>query len=134
MQTVRIIFAIASGAILAMLCIAVIETVGHAAFPPPPGTDATDPAQLARLMENVPAAALAFVAAGWFIGAFAGALAANLLARRARAGWAVAAMVVAGGVFTMVEIPHPLWMWAMGLTLPLLAGWLAHRCARAAWS
>ena len=126
----RIVAGIVAGVILAGLCVAGIEMIGHLVFPPPPGTDLTDPAQVARLMENVPAAALAFVAAAWFIGALVGAWAANRIAMRAMAGWIVVFLVLAGGVFTMMQIPHPAWMWAMGIALPLVAGWLAQRLAK----
>ena len=128
----RIVAGIVVGAVVAILCIAGIELVGHLAFPPPPGIDLTDPAQVARIMENVPKAALAFVAAAWFIGALAGAWVANLVARRALAGWIVIALVLAAGIYTMTTIPHPAWMWACGILLPLLAGWLAQRLAKVA--
>lgn len=126
----RIIGGILAGAVIAVLCIFAIEAIGHLAFPPPPGTDLTDPAQVARIMENVPAAALACVAAAWFIGALAGSWTADRIAGRALAGWVVALLVLAGGVFTMRQIPHPMWMWGVGIALPLLAGWLAQRLAK----
>lgn len=126
----RIVAGIVVGAVIAVLCVAGIEMVGHLAFPPPPGTDLTDPAQVARIMENVPWAALAFVAAAWFIGALAGSWVANLIAKRALAGWIVVALVLAAGIYTMTTIPHPAWMWAMGIALPLIAGWLAQRLAK----
>ena len=127
----KIVLGVVAGCIVAVLCVAGIETAGHLLMPPP-GTDLTDPAQLARLMENVPVGALAFVAAAWFIGALAGSWVANLIAKRALAGWIVALLVVAGGVYTMTMIPHPAWMWAAGIALPLVAGWLAQRLAKVA--
>lgn len=126
----RIVAGILAGAVIAVLCILGIEYVGHHVFPPPPGTDLTDPAQVARLMENVPPAALAFVAAAWFIGALVGAWAANRIALRGLAGWVVALLVIAAGAATMMQIPHPAWMWAIGIVLPLIAGWLAQRLAK----
>ena len=120
----RIVAGIVVGAVVAILCVAGIEMVGHLAFPPPPGIDLADPAQVARIMENVPLAALAFVAAAWFIGALAGAWVANLVARRALAGWIVVALVLAAGIYTMTTIPHPAWMWAMGSCC---------RCSPAGW-
>jgi len=126
----KIVLGVVAGFVVAFLCVAGIETIGHMAYPPPPGTNLGDPAQLARLMENIPAAALAFVWGAWFIGALAGAWVANLVAKRALAGWIVALLVIAGGIYTMTIIPHPVWMWAMGILLPLIAGWLAQRFAR----
>lgn len=126
----KIVLGVVAGIVVAFLCVAGIEMIGHLAYPPPPGTDLSDPAQLARLMENVPAAAMAFVVAAWFVGALAGAWVANLVAKRALAGWIVVLLVIAGGVSTMMMIPHPAWMWAMGIGLPLIAGWLAQKLAR----
>ncbi len=126
----KIVLGVVAGIVVAFVCVLGIEMAGHLAFPPPPGTDLTDPAQVARIMENVPPAALAFVAAAWFIGALAGSWVANLVAKRALAGWIVALLVLAGGIYTMMMIPHPTWMWAMGIALPLIAGWLAQRLAK----
>jgi hypothetical protein len=126
----KIILGVVAGLVVAFLCVMGIEAVGHLVYPPPPGTDLTDPAQVARLMEIVPAAALAFVAAAWFVGALAGAWVANAVAKRALAGWIVALLVIAGGVATMIMIPHPAWLWAAGIVLPVIAGMLAQRFAR----
>jgi hypothetical protein len=126
----KIVLGVVAGIVVAFLCVAGIETIGHLAYPPPPGTNLTDPAQVARIMDNVPAAALAFVAAAWFVGALAGSWTANVVARRALAGWIVIVLVIAGGVATMMMIPHPAWMWAMGIALPLIAGWLAQKLAK----
>jgi hypothetical protein len=125
----RILLGILAGAVLAVLCVFAVEAIGHTIFPLPPGIDPRNPADYERLMEAVPAAAKALVLLGWFLGALLGGLAANRIARRALAGWIVALLVVAAGVATMMVIPHPAWMWAGGILLPLAAGWLARRLA-----
>jgi hypothetical protein len=123
----RIVIGVLGGIVVAIACVYVFEVVGHSVFPAPPGIDPYNPADVERLMAALPAGAFAFVVAGWFIGALAGASVANRIARRSFAGWIVAAVVVAGGVATMIMIPHPLWMWAAGVALPALAAWLAQR-------
>lgn len=129
----KIVLGAVAGCVVAMACIFGIEAVGHMVFPPPAGTDLTDPAQMARLMEIMPPAALAFVLAAWFVGTLAGAWVADAVAKRALAGWIVALLVIAGGVYTMTAIPHPAWMWAAGIGLPLVAAWLAQRLAKVAF-
>ena len=124
----KIILGIVAGAVVAFACIMGIEAIGHMLYPPP--VDVTDPAQLARLMDVMPTMAIVFVAVGWFVGALIGGWAANAIARRALAGWVVALLIVAGGVATMMAIPHPVWMWAAGILLPLIAAKLAQRLAR----
>lgn len=125
----KTVLGVVAGVVIAFLCIFAIEAVSHLLFPPPPGTDLTDPAQVARLMEVMPTAALVMVVVAWFAGALAGGWVANALAKRALAGWIVALLVIAGGVATMVMIPHPPWMWAAGIGLPLVGAWLAQRLA-----
>ena len=126
----RIVLGVVAGLATAFVCVFAIEFVSHMVFPPPPGTDVTNPADLERLMEIIPPAALALVAAAWFVGALAGAAVANAVAKRALAGWIVALLVICGGVWTMIVIPHPIWMWALGILLPLLAAWLAQRLTK----
>ena len=125
----RILLGVLVGAVVAGLCVYLVELVGHSVFPLPPGVDPKDPADYRRVMDAMPAAAKAIVLAGWFLGALAGAWAANRIARRALAGWIVVLLVIAAGVATMIMIPHPAWMWAGGILLPLAAGWLARRLA-----
>ena len=123
----RIALGIVAGIVIAVACIFVVESVGHAIYPPPPGLDPTNPRDLERLMAVLPSGTLVFVVAAWFMGALAGAITANMIARTAVAGWAVALLVIAGGVATMTMIPHPAWMWAAGIGLPLAAALIAAR-------
>ena len=128
----RMVLGILAGLVVAFACVAGVEMIGHSIYPPPAGLDLTNPRDVDRLMSLMPPAALAFVLAAWFVGALAGAVVANLVARRALAGWIIALLVIAAGVATMVMIPHPGWMWAAGIALPLIAGFVASRFAPAA--
>lgn len=125
----RMAMGIIAGIVVAFLCVFAVEWVGHSLYPPPAGLDLNNPADQARLMEAMPAAAKALVLLAWFVGALAGAWTANRIAGRSIAGWAVALLAIAAGVATMLMIPHPGWMWAGGILLPLLAGWIAERAA-----
>ena len=123
----RIVMGAVAGIVVAFLCVFAVEFVAHGLYPPPAGIDASDPAGQARLMAAMPAAAKAMVLAAWFLGALAGAWTANRIAGRSLAGWIVALLVIAAGIATMVMIPHPAWMWAGGIALPLLGAWIADR-------
>ena len=123
----RIALGVVAGIVVAFLCVFAVEFVGHGLYPPPEGLDARNPADQARLMAAMPAAAKALVLAGWFLGALAGAWTANRIAGRGLAGWIVAVLVIAAGVATMLMFPHPAWMWAGGIALPLVAAWIAGR-------
>lgn len=126
----RIVAGILIGAMVAVACVFAIEWVGTMLYPPPLGIDYDNPADLERLMTLVAPAQLAIVVFGWFLGALLGAWSANAFARRALAGWAVALLVVALCVFNLLALPHPAWMWACGILLPPLGGWLAQRLAK----
>ena len=125
----RMAMGIIAGLVVAFLCVFAVETVGHSLYPTPAGLDINDPADQARVMDAMPAAAKAMVLAAWFVGALAGAWTANRIAGRSLAGWIVTLLVIAAGIATMVMIPHPAWMWAGGIGLPLVAGWIADRMA-----
>lgn len=118
-----------AGVVTAVCCVFLIEMAGHAVFPLPAGLDITDPADQARAVAQMPAAALVFVLLGWFVGALAGAWVANRIAGNILAGWVVALVVAASGIATMVMIPHPAWMWVAGIALPMAAGWIAQKAA-----
>lgn len=123
----RMLMGVVAGIVVAFLCVFAVEWVGHGLYPPPAGLDLNNPADVERLMATMPATAKAFVLVAWFVGALAGAWVANRIAGRSLAGWVVALLVLVGGVATMLMIPHPAWMWAGGIALPLLAGWIADR-------
>jgi hypothetical protein len=126
----RIILGIVAGAVVAFCCVFAIELVGHSLFPPPADINLANPADVERLMSELPAAAFAFVLAGWFLGSLAGAGVAHLLARRALAGRFVGVLMIAACGYTLYAIPHPVWMWVAGIVLPLLGVWLAERITR----
>ena len=126
MRVVRSILALLAGCLAAGVLTAVCESLGHLAFPPPPGTDMSSHEAIARNMDKIPRAAMAAVVLGWAIGTCAGAAVAAWLAPRApRAHGLVVGLVMLGlGLFTMIVIPHPLWFWVAALVLTPLAAWL----------
>lgn len=124
---VRLILGIVFGAIVGMLTIAAVEAIGHLIWPPPKGLDPNDTEAFRAVAAKMPTSALAMVVAGWTTGALVGALVANLIARRALAGWIVAGLVIAAIVANATLIPGPLWMPLSGIVLAILAGWIASR-------
>jgi hypothetical protein len=129
----RTILGAVAGLVVAFVTIMLVEMAGHVVYPPPPGIDPGNTADMARLIGMLPPGALLFVVAAWAIGAFDGGFVAALIAGGNRpriAALVPALMVVAGVVAMIVAMPaHPLWMSVAGLLLPVpaaLAGaWLA---------
>lgn len=124
----RTILGVVLGLIVSVVVIFAVEGVGHTIFPPPPGVNLTDPAQLATVMSKIPFQAKIAVLLAWFLGALAGASTGDLVAgRRAWAGRIVTLVVLALSAFNMTQIPHPAWFMVSAVAAILLAGFLADR-------
>ncbi|WP_454831747.1 hypothetical protein [Pseudoxanthomonas wuyuanensis] len=128
---VRTILAVLAGLLTAFLLIFGLEMLGMALFPLPPGTTLQTEADLANLVAMSSTGKKIWVVCGWAIASFAGAWVAARISRQRRvmAAVAVAAFIVAGTVMNAVAIPHPLWMNALGVLLPIPLAVLAARLA-----
>jgi hypothetical protein len=131
-RLVRTILGVVAGAVAGGAIVFVTEFIGHSLFPPPPDINLGNPEDVERLMASLPAGAFAMVLLGWFLGSFAGALLAYRLSERPAAAWAVAAIFILFTAMTFMTIPHPAWMIAAGLLIPLASAWLALRVSGAA--
>ena len=81
-SVLRSIFAVIGGVVISTFLILAIEAVGMMIFPPPPGTDMSNPEAVKAVMANAPAGVLLFVLLGWLVGTLAGSWAAARIARR----------------------------------------------------
>jgi hypothetical protein len=125
---VKNLLAVVAGVIVGGLMVAVMEIIGHSLFPPPPGLDASNPASLAKLMEQVPMGAKLSVVVAWAVGSLAAGFVAGKLASFNGSTMALIAggVLLCAGGYTMIAIPHPVWMVIAGLLVPLpsaYAGW-----------
>ena len=124
----RLILGVVLGIIVAFLVILAVEGVGHTIFPPPPGVNLTDPAQVATAMSKIPVQAKIGVLLAWFLGTLSGATTANLVAgRRAWSGRIVSLLILALSIFNMTTIQHPAWMAATAVAAILFGGFVADR-------
>ena len=129
----RNIVATIVGVLVAGLVVGLVESINMFLFPPPPGIDLHDPKQVAAMVSTLPMQAFVIVLFAWSLGCFCGGWIATRLApsRPATPAVIVAAFILAGVVYNVVALPHPLWMSIAGLLLPLpstllgarLAGW-----------
>lgn len=124
---VRSLLAVLAGLVVAMIVIAGVEAVGHAIYPPPADIDITRAEGQARLMELMPLEAKLVVVLAWFFGSLAGAAAAIATARRVLPAWIVAVAIAGLGLWTTQMFPHPDWMLASAVVLPLIAVLVAKR-------
>ena len=118
----RNVLGIVIGIIIGVIVIAIVESIGHIIFPPPEGVDLKDPDALKSIMKDIPIGAKLSVLTAWGLGVFAGGVAARKIAPGfPRGAWLVGVALFGGAAFTMVQIPHPLWM-MIGAVLVTLAG------------
>lgn len=123
----RTIFGLAAGLVAGIVVVGLVESAGHMIFPPPPGANVSDPETLRAIMGDVPLGAKIAVLVAWAAGVFAGGGLAAFIARRAWPAWAIGALLMAAGAWTMMLIPHPLWMWAGALAATGGAAYAAGR-------
>jgi hypothetical protein len=130
-DVLRTILAILAGLLVALATIIALEYLGMSLFPMPVGVTLQDETDLARLVAEAPTGKLLWVVLGWALAALlAGWTAARLSrAHRRIAALCVGGLIVAGVAATVATIPHPGWMVAAGLLLPLPLAWLAARLA-----
>jgi hypothetical protein len=130
----RTILAILAGLLVALATIVALEYLGMSLFPLPAGVTLEDEADLARLVAEAPTGKLLWVALGWALAALLGGWTAARLSHDHRriAALCVGGLMVVGVAATVAAIPHPGWMVAAGLLLPLPLAWLAARLAERA--
>jgi hypothetical protein len=123
--------AVLLGALAASAVIMAVEFLDATIYPSPPGMDPNDPDSVKSAMAALPIGALLLVLLGWIVGTFAGAWIAARLAPRSPIvhGLIVGVLLLAGGIYNMLEIPHPLWFWVLGVAVFLPSAYLGARLA-----
>ena len=107
----RRIGAVIAGLFGSFILITAVQAVGTWLYPPPPGTDFTDPESVAALMAQIPLGALLMVELSYAVGSLGG----GAIVRRVSPDRTTVLAVVLGGLLTLAgfanlaTIPHPLW-------------------------
>ncbi len=125
----RSILAVVAGLVLGVVIIAAVEYMSHMAYPPPPGLDMKDPEAMKAMVANLPVGALLFLLLAWALGSFGGGWLAARLSQRLqmRHAMIVGALLMLAGIMNMIMIPHPTWLWVLGITVYLPAAYLGAR-------
>jgi hypothetical protein len=127
----RSVLAVIVGLVVASVIITAFEIVNSQVYPLPPGVDPTDQEALRAVAKDIPTGAFVLVIAGWAAGALAGAWSAGRIAGRSPLvhGLVVAVLLLTFGVINMLLIPHPLWVWLVGIVAFLGCGYAGARLA-----
>ena len=134
---VRYTLAVIAGAIAAVLCVALVESLGHALYAPPADLDIANPEAMAAYVRSMPAGAFLFVLLAWVIGTIIGGLVAGWVARTRPLLFAllIGVLMLLGAFANFAMVAHPTWfMVAAVIAIPaaaVLAGRLGARWRRA---
>lgn len=128
----RSVVAIVTGLLVAFLVVMGAEGVNARIHPLPAGVDLSDTNAMKQFVASLPASGFLLVLAGWFLGALLGGWVAARVARRSPMAHSmiVAVLLLCGGVANMLMLPHPAWVWIVGLALFLLGGCAGGRLAK----
>ena len=125
----RTLFAFIVGVIVMVGTVAALQAFGHWIWPPPADIDMADKAQLATLVERMPLTAKIWVLVAYATAVEVGVIVAALIQRPRWRGLAMALGLLMTALIALNfwMLPHPWWMVAIGLLLPLpvamTAGW-----------
>ena len=128
----RTLLGIIVGLVSAMLLIFALEAAGMMVFPPPVGLQLNNEADLAQLVAQSSPGKKSWVVFGWALASFVGGWVAARIGRRypRAAALSVAVLIMIGTVMNAMVIPHPMWMNALGVLLPVPLALLGARLAQ----
>ena len=118
------------GAVSGTIVIMMLEMLGHAVYPFPPGLDPKDHAALTKFMMNAPIGAWLFVLAAYAAGSFTGGAVGTLIGRKAWIGWVMGILFTILGLVGLLMMSHPIWFWVVSLSLYVPAAWAGSRQVR----
>lgn len=123
-KAARSVAAVLAGVVAAGVIVAALEAINARLFNLPEGIDASDMEAMRRAVAALPQSAFILLLAGWGIGTLMGAwIAARLAPKAPRVhGAIVTAVLLAAGVANMVMLPHPAWVWVVGILLFVTGG------------
>ena len=109
---IRNLVAMLTGQLGGALAIGLVQSVSVSMYPPAPGADLQDPAQLAQFVASMPLGAFAMLELSYICGSFIGGFVTASIATERHIAYATVvglAFTVAGCV-NLFTIPHPIWV------------------------
>lgn len=120
---VKSIMAVVAGILAGSIMVALVESLGHAVFPLPEGlqADLNNPAAIKELMDSVPLGSKVAVLVAWALGALVSGMVAMAISGKRTSARATGIFLLVAVILNLMMIPHPLWMMAIGVLLPVPA-------------
>ncbi len=121
----RSVLGVIAGVIVAMLIISLVEFGGSLLYIVDPDV------VLSGDTDQVPFIAYITILVAWALGSFVGAWLAGRIAGRGPLlhGMIVTVLLLIAGVINMLLIPHPVWVWGLGIAGFILCGYAGARLA-----
>jgi hypothetical protein len=127
----RRVGAVLAGLVIAWLFVLGAEAIVHVLYPPPPGADMKNMETIKAFVATLPASAMLLVLAGWALGTLAGTFTATRIGWSVVPGYAVGALLLAGGLANASMIPQPAWPTAASMVAYVVMTWLGVRAGAA---
>jgi hypothetical protein len=127
MTILRRVGAVIVGMIVAFLLVAGAEGIAHKVYPPPPGTNMQDMAQVKAFVATLPLSVLLIVLTGWLIATFVATWLAARIARTPIPGYIVGALLLCAGIANAFIIPQPVWFSIASIVIYIGATWVGAR-------
>lgn len=127
----RTIGSVVLGLVVGFVVVFAVEFADYKLFPPPPGLSLVDPSALKDYVAHAPLGAMAMVLVGWALSALVAAWATASVARGSKMtlGMIVGLFLLGTGIANMLEFPHPIWFWVIGVLEFLPAAYIGSRLA-----
>ncbi|MBV8546428.1 MAG: hypothetical protein JO093_09045 [Acidobacteria bacterium] len=119
--------AVIVGMIVAFLLVAGAEGIAHKIFPPPPGTNMQDMAQVKAFVATLPLSVLLIVLTGWLIATFVATWLAARIAGTPIPGYIVGGLLLCAGIANAFMIPQPVWFSIASIVIYISATWVGAR-------
>ncbi|MEO6215579.1 MAG: hypothetical protein ABIO86_06085 [Sphingomonas sp.] len=123
----RKVLGIIIGAVTALAIFAALGWISDQFYPPTLDIDIADETTLASIIADKTMVEKLLWVAPWLLASFGGAWLALRISDWKWAGWIVSALILVIALMGILDLPHPLWMQACAVALPILGGWLAAR-------
>jgi hypothetical protein len=127
MTILRRIGAVIAGMIAAFVLVAGAEGIAHKIYPPRPGTNMQDMAQVKAFVATLPLSVMLIVLTGWLIATFVATWLSARIAGTTIPGYIVGALLLCAGIANAFMIPQPVWFSIASIVIYIGATWLGAR-------
>jgi hypothetical protein len=115
----RRILAVPVGLIAGIICITIVEKIGHQLYPPPAAAGSGDMEAMKAYVATAPFMALFFVILGYALAAFVSGFTASKISNNGKHTSAVICGIIflLITLYMMMSLPTPIWFWVLGIAV-----------------